>query len=170
MKTFAGGVNAPRRGQRGVPDAPWGDMGECPQRGQRARPSGRPLFFERPPRKEKGGAINQPERARKRSDKTPDDRVIVNSRKVCGRMGTRFRRREGKGVDGCVVCASFGTSGEKGIRGGCLLSSARQVCSVRCQTSRTVSDPQRPPRFVGWPSWFNTSAIRRKDICSDVLR
>jgi hypothetical protein len=41
--------------------------------------------------------MNQPERARKGSAKTPDDRLIVNSREVCGRIGTRFRRREGKG-------------------------------------------------------------------------
>jgi len=48
------------------------------------------------------------EGARKGSAKTPDYRFIVNRREVCGRIGTRFRRREGKGGIGkCEGWARF---------------------------------------------------------------
>lgn len=77
------------------------------------------VFLSAPPPQGKGGAINQPERARKRSAKTPDDRSVENSREVCGRMGTRFRRREGKGVDGCQ--------------------------SFRCLDQRSINAPPRTP-------------------------
>ena len=88
----------PPEGGRGAALTPLGVIWvNAPRRGQRARPSGRPVFFERPPRKEKGAQQSKPERARKRSDKTPDYRIFLTSCVVCGRIGTRFRRVEGKG-------------------------------------------------------------------------
>jgi hypothetical protein len=98
----------PPEGGRGAFLTPLGVIWvNAPSGGRGQSHRGGHCFFERPPPQGKGGAINQPERARKRSDKTPDHRSFENSREVCGRMGTRFRRREGKGVDGCEVCISF---------------------------------------------------------------
>jgi len=93
----------PPEGGRGAFLTPLGVIWvNAPSGGRGQGHRGGHCFFERPPRKEKGGAIHQPERARKRSDKTPERRSFENRREVCGRIGTRFRRREGKGVDGCV--------------------------------------------------------------------
>ena len=38
-------VNAPRRGQRGGVDAPWGEVGERPQRGREGEAIGETSFF-----------------------------------------------------------------------------------------------------------------------------
>jgi len=88
----------PQEGGRGAALTPLGvKWVNVPSGDERAKPSGRPVFFERPPPQGKGGATIQPERARKRSDKTPDYRRFLTSCVVCGRIGTRFRRVEGKG-------------------------------------------------------------------------
>ena len=51
----------PPEGGRGAALTPLGVIWvNAPRRGQRARPSGRPVFFERPPRKEKGAQRSSP--------------------------------------------------------------------------------------------------------------
>ena len=83
----------PPEGGRGAALTPLGVIWvNVPSGDERAKPSGRPVFFERPPRKEKGAQQSKPERARKRSDRQPDNRDFLNVCKVCGLSGTRFRR------------------------------------------------------------------------------
>ena len=87
----------PPEGGRGAAGTPLGvKWVNVPSGDERAKPSGRPVFFERPPPQGKGGATIQPERARKRSDRQPDYRYFLTRGKRVGWLARGFGVRRGK--------------------------------------------------------------------------